>query len=158
MRRRFLVHILLVFIWLALTGDYSALNFVFGFIVSFFAMWQANRTDTAEKYFKLIPRAIGFVFFFLYELTKANIQVAYEVISPPLNMVPGIVEYPMDVKSDLEITLLANVISLTPGTFSLAVSNDKSVLYIHAMYIYDRDEFIQGVKNGFERRIIELFE
>lgn len=158
MRKRFLVHILLVFIWLALTGDYSWINILLGSIIGFFALWQANRTDTEERYFKFVPRAISFVFFFLYELTKANIQVAYEVISPPLNMKPGIIEYPLSVKSDLEITFLANVISLTPGTFSLDVSADKKMLYIHAMYIYDRDDFINSIKNGFEQRIIDLFE
>jgi len=63
---------------------------------------------------------------------------------------------PLTIKSDLGITFLANMISLTPGTLSLDVSNDKKVLYVHSMYITDRDEFINGIKNGFEKRILEI--
>ena len=48
------------------------------------------------------------------------------------------------------------MISLTPGTLSLDVSNDKKVLYVHSMYITNREEFIKGIKNGFEKRILEI--
>jgi len=92
----------------------------------------------------------------LYELVKANLQVAYEVITPNLNMTPGIVAVPLDISSDFQITMLANLITLTPGTLSLDVSEDKKVLYVHSMYIKDREEFIKGIKTGFEKRIIEI--
>ncbi len=94
--------------------------------------------------------------FFFYELIKANLQVAFDVITPPFYMKPGIIRYPLDAKSDIEITLLANLISLTPGTLSLDVSDDKSALYIHAMYLKDEEEFIHSIKNGFERRLLQI--
>jgi multicomponent Na+:H+ antiporter subunit E len=103
-----------------------------------------------------VPRTISFVFFFLYELIKANVQVAYDVITPKFYMTPGIVRVPLDATSDLEITLLANLISLTPGTLSLDVSEDRKVLYVHSMYIADKELFIQNIKNGFEKRLLEL--
>lgn len=156
MRTKFLIHMMLVFIWLALTGDFSWANFIFGFIISFVGLWQVNRNEKQKRYFKVIPQVLSFIFYFIYELTKANLQVAYEVISPPLNMKPGIVKLPLDVKTDLEITLLANVISLTPGTLSLDVSPDKRFLYVHAMYVYDKEEFIRSIKDGFERRILQI--
>lgn len=71
-------------------------------------------------------------------------------------MKPGIVKVPLDAKSDIEITLLANLISLTPGTLSLDVSNDRKVLYVHAMYISDKEKFINDIKQGFERRLLEI--
>ena len=71
-------------------------------------------------------------------------------------MKPGIVKIPLDARSDLEITLLANLISLTPGTLSLDVSDDRKVLYVHAMYVNDREDFVASIKNGFERRILEI--
>ncbi len=156
MRTRFLLNNLLTFVWVALTGTFTFLNFAFGFALSFLALWIISRNESEGKYFKLVPRSIGFVFFFLYELIKANIQVAYDVITPKFYMTPGIVRVPLDAKSDLEITLLANLISLTPGTLSLDVSEDKKVLYVHSMYISDKEEFIRGIKNGFERRLLEL--
>lgn len=79
-------------------------------------------------------------------------------MTPHYNMSPGIVGYPLDVKTDLQITFLANCISLTPGTLSLDVSDDKKILYVHAMYIKDRESFILSIKNGFEKRILEIIQ
>jgi multicomponent Na+:H+ antiporter subunit E len=156
MKTRFLLNNLLTFVWVALTGTFTFTNFIFGFALSFGALWLINRNKEGGKYFWLVPRSISFFFFFLKELIRANIQVAYDVITPKFYMTPGIVRVPLDAETELEITLLANLISLTPGTLSLDVSADKKVLYVHSMYIEDKDEFIDGIKNGFERRLLEL--
>ena len=113
-----------------------------------------NRRE--NTYFTRGPKVIAFIFFFLYELVKANLEVAYDVITPRFFMKPGIIKIPLTAKSDLEITMLANLITLTPGTLSLDVSDDKKVLYVHAMYVKDKEEFIAGIKNGFERRLLEI--
>lgn len=156
MKNKFLANILLTVIWVALTGSYDFVNFFFGFVLSYFLLWVISRGSGSSRYFKMTPKIISFFFFFIYELIKANLQVAYEVITPRLNMTPGIVAVPLDVKSDFEITMLANLITLTPGTLSLDVSEDRSILYVHSMYISDREEFIKDIKNGFEKRIIEI--
>jgi multicomponent Na+:H+ antiporter subunit E len=72
-------------------------------------------------------------------------------------MRPAIVAIPLDLRGDLEITLLANLITLTPGTLSLDVSSDKRVLYVHSMYVTDIAAFRSEIKNGFEKRVKELF-
>lgn len=156
MKSKLLSNILLTFIWVALTGDFSLGNYLFGFILSFFLLKIVASGREKTKYFRIVPRVISFIFFFLYELFKANIEVAYEVITPKLNMTPGIIKVPLDVQTDLEITFLANLISLTPGTLSLDVSEDRKVLYVHSMYIKDRESFIFGIKNGFEKRIMDI--
>ena len=157
MRSKFLANILLTIIWVFLTGSFEVVNFVFGFVVTFLILWIISSKDSqTEKYFKLIPKLISFIFFFLWEVIKANIQVAYEVITPQNKMKPGIVALPLDAKTDTEITLLANLITLTPGTLSLDVSEDKKVLYIHAMYVHDKQEFINEIKNGFERKLLGI--
>ncbi|GGD96238.1 Na+/H+ antiporter subunit E [Planktosalinus lacus] len=156
MRSRFLSNILLTFIWVALTGSFDLLNFVFGFVLSFLILWVITLGKGESKYFKILPKMIAFFFFFLYELFKANLQVAYDVITPKFYMKPGIIKVPLDAKTDLEITLLANLISLTPGTLSLDVSNDKKVLYVHGMYVSNKEKFIQGIKQGFEKRLLEI--
>jgi len=152
----FLMNVLLALAWVALTGQFSLSNFFFGYALSFVIMLVYVKEKESRKYFLRIPRLIGFVFYFLFELVKANIQVAYDVVTPPFYMRPGIVAYPLSARSDLEITLLANIISLTPGSLSLDVSDDKKVLYIHAMYIKDKDTFITNIKNGFERRLLDI--
>lgn len=156
MKSRFVTNLLLTFIWVALTGDFTFQNYLFGFVLSFFILWVITRGNGDARYFTIIPKLIAFVFYFLWELFKANFQVAYEVITPHYRMRPGIVKVPLTIQSNLGITFLANMISLTPGTLSLDVSNDKKVLYVHSMYITNREEFIHSIKNGFEKRILEI--
>jgi|SRR5690554_574136 len=156
MRKKFLTNIMLVLIWVALTGDFTFANFVFGFFLGSVALWLGDSQSGSKKYFRLLPTVGSFVFFFIYELIKANIQVAYEVVTPTLYMEPGIIAVPLDVENNMEITLLANLISLTPGTISLDVSEDRDILYIHTMYVRDKQEFIESIKNGFERKVLEL--
>lgn len=156
MRVQFLLNILLTIVWVFLTGSLATINFIFGFVLSFLVLWIVSRNERSRKYFRIIPRLLGFILYFTYALIKANIQVAADVVTPKFYMTPGIVEYPLDAQSNLEITILANVITLTPGTLSLDVSDDRKVLYIHAMYINNKEDFIQDIKQGFERRILSI--
>ena len=156
MKNRFLSNILLTFIWVAITGDFAFLNYVFGFILSFIILYVITKGRGDAKYFKIIPKLIAFIFFFLWELLKANLQVAYDVVTPKFYMTPGIVRVPLEAETNLEITLLANLITLTPGTLSLDVSDDRKVLYVHALYLSDKQAFIDDIKNGFEKRLLEI--
>ena len=70
---------------------------------------------------------------------------------------PAIIAFPLTVTSDAEITLLANLITLTPGTLSLDVSDDRQFLFIHAIDVIDREAFIRDLKDGFERHVLEVF-
>jgi multicomponent Na+:H+ antiporter subunit E len=155
-KTRFLSNLLLSFIWVAITGAFTIENFIFGFALSFFLLWIITINRSESKYFSRGPKIISFLFFFLYELIKANLEVAYDVITPKHFMKPGIVKIPLDSETDLEITLLANLISLTPGTLSLDVSDDRKVLYVHAMYVKDKEDFVASIKNGFEKRLLEI--
>lgn len=156
MVRQFLMNLLLAFIWVALTGIMYYSNLLFGFILGFFILWVMNRNESDKRYFYRIPKAVGFVFYFLYEMIVANIQVAYDVITPNYFFKPGIVRYDLDAKTDLEINLLSTVISLTPGTLILDISEDNKSLYIHVMYLKDRDKFIDRIKRGFEKKLLEI--
>ncbi len=71
---------------------------------------------------------------------------------------PGVVGIPLDARTDAEIALLANLITLTPGSVSLDLSEDRRVLYVHAMYIDggDVEAYRRSVKDGLERRVLEL--
>lgn len=154
--KHFLMNLLLSFIWVALTGSMYYTNFLFGFLIGFFILWIMNREETDRRYFNRVPKTIGFFFFFLYEMIMANIQVAYDVITPKYFFKPGIVRYPLEANSDIEINLLSTMISMTPGTLILDISEDKKSLYIHVMYLKDRDVFIAQIKNGFERKLLEI--
>ena len=79
------------------------------------------------------------------------------VLSPNMNLKPGIFAYRLKVDRDFEITLLANLITLTPGTLSVDVSEDRQYLYIHAIDCSDPDATRKDISDGFERRILEAF-
>lgn len=156
MQKQFLLNLLLTFVWVFLTGNFWFINFVFGFVLGYFILLTLNRREDEGGYFKRLPKVINFVFFFLYELLLANLEVAYDLITPSYYMKPGIVRYELSAKTDMEITLLSNLISLTPGTLILDVSDDKSVLYIHVMYVKDKEKFIRRIRDGFERRLLNI--
>ena len=86
----------------------------------------------------------------------ANLRVAYDIITPKHRMEPSIIAIPLKVDKDFEITILANLITLTPGTLSLDVSSNKKVLYVHSMYVSDPKEFIDTIKTGFEKKLLEI--
>jgi multicomponent Na+:H+ antiporter subunit E len=153
-------NIFLALVWMALTGTFTFANFVVGFAISSLTMWLVGSRGEAAfiVYITRVFRFAGLFFFFLWELLMANLRVAYEVLTPGYQMRAAIIAIPLDAKSDLEITVLANLITLTPGTLSLDVSQDRKILYIHAMHVRDVDKFRHDIKARFERRVMEVFK
>ena len=156
MKNQFLLNILIAIAWMLLTGELTAENFIEGLIIGYIILWVSKAALGGTKYFKKIPKAIGFFFYFVKELVVANLKVAFDIITPKDYMKPGIVAVPLNAETDMEITLLANLITLTPGTLSLDVSNDKKVLYIHTLYLDDTEKFRAEIKNGMEKRLLEV--
>jgi len=150
------MNLLLSFIWVALTGSMYYTNFVFGFLLGFFVLWIMNRNDIDQRYFYRVPKILSFVVYFLYLIIKANLQVAYDVMTPKYFMKPGVVRYPLNAKTEFEINLLSTMISLTPGTLILDISEDKKTMYIHVMYLEDAETFVKQTKTGLERRLLEI--
>jgi multicomponent Na+:H+ antiporter subunit E len=156
MIKQFLMNLLLTGIWVALTGNFMLVNFTFGFTLGFFLLWMLAQEGDSNRYFNRLPKVIGFFFSFLFEMLKANWEVAYDVITPGFFMRPGIVKYPLKAETDMEITMLSNLISLTPGTLILDVSDDKKVLYIHVMYLKSKELFIEHTREKFENKLLEI--
>lgn len=152
----FVGNILLALTWMAVNERFSASDFAVGFVLGYFLLWISSGIVGTSRYFLKVRQVTAFFLFFLWEFLLASIRVALNVIMPRRRLRPGIVAVPLDATTDLEITLLANLITLTPGSLSLDITPDRRVLYIHAMFIGDPDEFRQAVKEGFERRLLEV--
>lgn len=151
-----LLNLLLAIAWVALTGEYEAGNFAMGFILAFLVLRLTQHSDTAVRYVKRVRLLIFFIGFFLKELVVSSWRVVVMVLSPTMKMRPAVVAIPLDITSESAITMLGNLITLTPGTLTLDVSTDHSTMYVHAMDVEDVAAFREGIKNGFERRILEL--
>jgi multicomponent Na+:H+ antiporter subunit E len=78
-------------------------------------------------------------------------------LSPRIEATPAIVALPLDVDTDAEITLLANMITLTPGTLSMDVSDDRSVLFVHVVHGEEPEKVKQDIKQVFEKLVHEVF-
>lgn len=156
--RNFLLNILLSIAWAALQGEFTTINMVTGFALGFIALWVMEYAISGTNYFIKFRQVVSLIAVFTWALIQSNVRVAISVLSPLDKMCPGIVALPLDIESDAEITTLANMITLTPGTLSLDVSNDKRVLYVHGMHIYDLEGFKRDIKDGFERKVKEAYE
>ena len=151
-----LFNILMAIAWMLLAGEVSAGTFDGGMIIGYLILWLSRSAWGETKYFTKIPLVIMFVFYFLKELIIANLKVAFDIVTPKDYMEPGIIAVPLDVRTNIEITLFANLVTLTPGTLSLDVSPDRKILYVHALYVKDADRFRDELKNGLEKRLIEV--
>ncbi|MBI1992812.1 MAG: Na+/H+ antiporter subunit E [Deltaproteobacteria bacterium] len=154
----FLWNILLTLIWAGLSGNFTFSNVAVGFGLGYVVLWMMQRVLGRSRYFAKVHQVIRFALFFLWELILANLRVAHDVVTPTHHSRPGVIAISLDAKTDVEISMLANLITLTPGTLSLDVSADRRVLYIHAMYIDndDIDAVRRKIKSGMERRVLEL--
>jgi multicomponent Na+:H+ antiporter subunit E len=152
----FLWNILLAFVWAAVTGRFNLSNVVVGIVLGYAVLFVAQPLMGPSNYFRRIHHAIAFAFFYVWQLVLANLRVAADVLTPGARARPGVLAIPLEAKSDAEITMLANLITLTPGSVSLDVSSDRRFLYLHAMYIDDVDQYREDVKTSFERRVLEV--
>jgi multicomponent Na+:H+ antiporter subunit E len=152
-----LLNILLALAWMSLIGDYSPKTILVGFALGLLVLFLVRRIVGGPNYLNKVEKTLKLLLFGLWELLLANLRVAHDVLTPRYFMRPGIIAIPLDARTDAEITLLANLITLTPGTLSLDVSADRRVLYIHVMYIDDDDldSIRRSIKEGFERRVLE---
>ncbi|UXN73490.1 Na+/H+ antiporter subunit E [Devosia sp. A8/3-2] len=145
--------------WAAITGNFSGLNLIFGAAIGGVAVLLLRSAFAPPCALRKLRRITSLALLFLYELVLSAIRVAIVVMTPDLKSAlrPAIVAVPLTVKSDAEITLLANLITLTPGTLSIDVSEDRSVLYVHVLTLSTREALIADIAKGFETKVKEVF-
>ena len=151
-------NLLLALAWAALQADFTLANLVAGYALGYLILLGLVRGGVfpESRYVGKVSLAVGLGLFFLWELIYANLRLARDVITPHYSMSPGIVAVPLDATRDSEIMLLAALINLTPGSVALDVSPDRGHLYVHVMYMTDPEAARAEIKNGFERRVLQL--
>lgn len=152
----FFLNLFLALAWMLLNGSYTIGNFAVGFVVGFMALRLSQPFGLKTSYFSRFTAVLGLFSYFMYELLVCVTRVTWDVITPTHLSDPDIVYVPLDVKTDLEITLLANMVSLTPGSLSLDVTEDRKFLIVHAMFAPKHEEVINEIKSGLEKRILEV--
>jgi multicomponent Na+:H+ antiporter subunit E len=166
-RSRIIVFILSFLVWVALTTIWDIQEVIAGFFVSLIVSLIAGHflitTGKSKNFFKRTITSIKYFFIFLRELFKANIHVAYIVIHPKLPIKPGIVKIKTSLNTDAARTILANSITLTPGTMSVDINPDRNEYYIHWIDVassnpHDVNENTEKISSVFETILKEIFE
>lgn len=151
-----ILNLMIAVIWMFLSESYSFASFLVGFVIGAALLFLLNRFIPDTYYFREVKAILFLIFLFIKELILANLEVLKWVYKPKLNFQPGIIALPIDVKNNWEITLLANLITLTPGTLSVDISRDQRFIYIHAIDLPDVNQTIVGIKETFEKAIKEV--
>ena len=156
---QFVANLALACAWAIFFGGFGWLTLGSGFVVGYAILWLLQPlTGVRSRYFLRVYYWLKLVVLFLYELIVSSLQVTWDVITPRHRARPAIIDMPLDVKSDTGILLVTNLISLTPGTLSIDVSEDRKTLKIHAMFADDPDAVCHALKSGMEKWVIDALE
>jgi multicomponent Na+:H+ antiporter subunit E len=150
------VNLGLALIWTFAWGEMSAAVFTVGFVLGYAGLAVVRPLLGDTNYFTKLPRLIHLAAFVLYELVLSSIRIAWDVVTPRAFRTPGIVGVPLDAETDLEIAVVANLVTLTPGTLSLEVDESSRTLYVHSMFASDPDDVRATIKRRFESPVLEL--
>lgn len=150
----FAVNLLIMLGWAAASGDFSSGGLAAGFLVGFAALWMARGLFGADRYHARAFAAVGLGLTFLRELAVSSVQVAAVVLNPFSRPKGGFLTVPLDARSDVEIMLTANLISLTPGTLTVDVAADRSALTVHALSAENPDATAAAIKASLERPVL----
>ena len=148
--------------WLLLTLSINFSNIIVGLTAALittlvfgkYFVTHASKLLQPQRYFWLLV----YLIIFIWECLKANIEVAYRVLHPAMPIKPGIVKVKLNVKNDFARMMLANSITMTPGTISVDIVDDY--IFIHWIYVSSDDpaEYSQKVSGRFEHYIKKIFE
>jgi multicomponent Na+:H+ antiporter subunit E len=156
-----IITIVLMTVWILLNNSLDPVLLIIGAVVSILIALTFCTRCSVFNDIKLTPKSffysIGYIFVFIFELFKANFDVAFRVISPKLPINPGIVKVKTNLKSDFGRMMLANSITLTPGTLTVDIKDE--FIYVHWIDVTDKDidAATEKIVSTFEKFLIEIY-
>jgi multicomponent K+:H+ antiporter subunit E len=150
--------LLLLIVWLLLNNTVAPGHLVLGAFLAIAIPLLTSGMQDPQPSFRKPLSSIRYVFMVIGDIIVANFEVALLVIGPSRKLNPAFVAVPIEIKHELPITILASTVSLTPGTVSAEISEDKQWLYVHVLNLTNKDELITSIKQRYERPLMEIFE
>lgn len=151
-----LINITLAFMWVLIVSDLSLGSLFWGYLIGIIPIYIIRRFLPGRFYLIRVYYIIKLIVVFTRELIIANYELSKIVLSPKIDIHPGFFAYPCELEEEWEIALISALISLTPGTLIVAISDDYSTIYIHGINALDVDKEIAQIKNSFEKLIQEV--
>lgn len=153
-----LLTLLLAVVWVLLQNQFTAGMAVFGLILGIIitkitAIWWPERPGRIR-----VGKFLSYAIIVLWDIMVANVQVAWIVLTKPnAKLKPAWIVIPLELREPEAITILAGTITLTPGTVSADLSDEGHSLLVHVLHTDDPDGERDGIKERYERRLLEIF-
>jgi len=139
-----------------LQDSWSFIPFFTGYIVGIFVIFSLRRYFKKKFYLKIFYAIIKLLFIYIKELISSSILIIQQILRPKLNIEPGIFSFETKLKGDYEITLLALLINLTPGSVILEVSHDNKEFLVHTIDMPVSSKMVKQALKTFEIAIMEV--
>lgn len=160
MPAQFLLNLCIAVLWVFLADEehFSASVFVTGFLVGIVVVFIMHRYRFfGEKFYILrVYAAIKLILLYIYELIVSGIIVMKHILSPKGELYPGIFKYKTNLKSDWEVSLLAMLLTFSPGSVVMEIDPETNEFYVHAMDIKNYKENLLQFLVKFEKAITEV--
>lgn len=151
-----LLNVLIALTWMFLSVSFKPTTFIVGYLIGLLMLFMLRKSFSSRFYMDRLWAVVKLSSLFLKELVMSNFSVLKLIIQPTMPIRPAIFAMPTVLEQDWEITLLSSLITLTPGTVVIDISDDNKTLYIHSLDFEDIDEAIDSIRNTFEKAILEV--
>lgn len=152
-----IINIILACLWMFLQSSFTMGTFILGFIIGIFLLLFMRRFLGSRFYIWRILALVKLIFNFFKDLISSTVMVARIVLKKDMNIRPGIFRYETTLETDWEVTMLAILITLTPGTLSIDISDDYKAIYVHSLHVPNIEEEIATIRKSYEGAIMEVF-
>lgn len=160
--RRLLPHplltVTLAILWLLLVNQLSAGHLVLGVLLGWLISFATSRFWPEHIRIRHPLALLRYLLVLIIDIVRGSFQVAYLILRGPARLRPAFVSVPLALRTDFAISLLANTISLTPGTVSALLSADKRTLIVHTLDTGDADALVAEIKQRYEAPLKKIFE
>lgn len=152
------INIVIAFLWVLLIDEdrFRFPTFFSGFLVGVGILFLMHRFFGTQFYLRRLIAMIKLFFVFIWELIQSSILVLKQILSPKLKIEPGIFKYETVLRSDIEITLISLLLTLTPGSVVMEVTPEGDALYVHAMDVEKERGAILSQLQNYEKAIMEV--
>lgn len=151
-----LINLAIAFLWMFLHDTWSTLSFFSGYMIGLIVLFALRKFFQRSFYFIKIIAIVKLFLVFIQELISSSILVIRQVTAPRLKIKPGVFTLETKLEGEWEVTLLALLLSLTPGSIVLQVAEDGKSYQVHAMDIPESRDVVIKAKDKFEKAIMEV--
>ena len=156
MKNRLWLILFLLIIWCGFSNNFQIPNILLGLAFCLIITYLAipRRLNLTVNIVRLIMLAL----YMVWELFRSSIEVAWDILTPTHKNQSKIIKLPLQCQHPAQISLLANLISLTPGTLAIDLEKENTVLIIHIMFAQHQEKIIAFIKKQLEPKIIKVIQ